>query len=195
LTQHTDLVLIEKTLNGDRIAFGELIEKYQKQIYSLAYRLTNNADDAQDLAQEIFIKVYQVLSKYDQERPFFPWLYRVATNVCYTELRRKPNGEVSLEKVIEVGSLIPISPEQPEEEYVQKETQMLVQQALAELPENYRVPMVLRYLEELSYQEIADAMELPLTTIETRLYRGRILLQKRLNLVFERGLTNEMSGS
>ncbi|MFA5535987.1 MAG: sigma-70 family RNA polymerase sigma factor [Bacillota bacterium] len=195
MTQHTDLVLIEKTLNGDRIAFGELIEKYQKQIYSLAYRLTNNADDAQDLAQEIFIKVYQVLSKYDQERPFFPWLYRVATNVCYTELRRKPNGEVSLEKVIEVGSLIPISPEQPEEEYVQKETQMLVQQALAELPENYRVPMVLRYLEELSYQEIADAMELPLTTIETRLYRGRILLQKRLNLVFERGLTNEMSGS
>ncbi len=195
MTQHTDLVLVEKVLNGDKIAFGELIEKYQKQIYSLTYRLTNNADDAQDLAQEVFIKVYQVLSKYDKDRPFFPWLYRVATNVCYTELRRKPNGEVSLEKVIEVGSLIPISPEQPEEEYVQNETQELVQQALAALPENYRIPMVLRYLEELSYQEIADAMELPLTTIETRLYRGRILLQKKLNLVFERGLTNEMSGS
>lgn len=195
MTQHTDLVLVEKTLNGDKIAYGELVERYQKQIYSLTYRLTNNADDAQDLAQEVFIKVYQVLGKYDRERPFFPWLYRVATNVCYTELRRKPITEVSLDKIIEVGSLEPISPEQPEEEYVQNETQKLVQQALADLPENYRIPMVLRYLEELSYQQIADAMELPLTTIETRLYRGRILLQKKLNLVFERGVTNEMSGS
>ena len=71
----------------------------------------------------------------------------------------------------------------------------LVHQALAELPENYRVPMILRYLEEFSYQQIADAMDLPLTTIETRLYRGRALLQKRLNLILERGVSNEMSGS
>lgn len=191
----TDDVLVRKCLAGERQAFAELVQRYQKQIYSLAYRLTNNAEDAQDLAQEVFIKVYQVLHKYDGERPFFPWMYKVASNVCYTELRRRPSPEVPLDNIIEFGPLVPVSPEQPETEFERKEMQRLVHQAIAELPENYRIPMVLRYLEEFSYQQIADAMELPLTTIETRLYRGRALLQKRLNLILERGVTNEMSGS
>lgn len=195
MKQYTDNDLVQQCLAGDRQAFSDLIERYQKQIYSLAYRLTNNVEDANDLAQEVFIKLYQVLHKYDGNRPFFPWMYRVASNVCYTQLRRKPAQEVSLDKIIEFGPLVPESPDQPEAQYEQKEIQRLVQQALAELPENYRVPMVLRYLEEFSYQQIADAMDLPLTTIETRLYRGRALLQKRLVLILERGVTNEMSGS
>lgn len=195
MEQLTDEVLVQKCLSGDRQAFAVIVQRYQKQIYSLAYRLTNNPDDAQDLAQEVFIKVYQVLAKYDGNRPFFPWMYKVATNVCYTQLRRKPSQEVPLDKIIEFGPLVPVSPDGPESQFERKELQRLVHQALAELPENYRVPMVLRYLEEFSYQEIADAMDLPLTTIETRLYRGRSLLQKRLNLILERGVSHEMSGS
>jgi len=188
-----DEVLVQKSLAGDRQAFAVIVQRYQKQIYSLAYRLTNSPEDAQDLAQEVFLKVYQVLSKYDGQRPFFPWMYKVATNVCYSYLRRKPSHEVPLDKIIEFGPLVPTGLEGPEAQFERKELQRLVQQALAELPENYRIPMVLRYLEELSYQEIADVMDLPITTIETRLYRGRSLLQKRLNLILERGVSHEVS--
>ncbi|HHX50151.1 MAG TPA: sigma-70 family RNA polymerase sigma factor [Clostridia bacterium] len=195
LEKYSDEVLVQKCLDGDRSAFEEIVRRYQKQIYSLAYRLTNHLEDAQDLAQEVFIKLYQVLEKYDAQRPFFPWMYKVATNVCYTSLRRRPANEVPLEKVIEFGPIVPQSQHQPEERYETKEVQLLVQQAIAELPEKYRIPLVLRYLEEFSYRQIAEAMDLPLTTIETRLYRGKALLQKRLDPILERGERHEMSRS
>ncbi|WP_227762643.1 RNA polymerase sigma factor [Zhaonella formicivorans] len=190
-----DEVLVQLCLSGDRAAFAEIVRRYQKQIFSLTYRLTNHVEDAQDLAQEVFLKLYQVLDKYDGNRPFFPWMYKVASNVCYTALRKKPQQDVPLEKVIEFAPLVPKKESQPEDYAEVKETQRLVQQAIAELPENYRVPLVLRYLEDLSYQQIAEVMDLPVTTIETRLFRGKSLLQKRLSLVLERGGKHEMSGS
>lgn len=191
----TDEVLVQLCLNGDRTAFAEIVRRYQKQVFSLTYRLTNNAEDAQDLAQEAFLKIFQVLHKYDGQRPFFPWMYKVATNVCYTLLRKKPQQDVPLEKVIEFAPLVPDSESQPEDYTEVREVQRLVQQAIAELPDNYRVPLVLRYLEEMTYQQIADTMDLPVSTIETRLFRGKALLQKRLTNILERGGTYEMSGS
>ena len=83
-----DEALVKLCLEGDCTAFAEIVNRYQKQIFSLAYRLTNQVEDAQDLAQEAFLKIYQVLDKYDTSRPFFPWMYKVATNVCYTALRK-----------------------------------------------------------------------------------------------------------
>lgn len=191
-----DEELVQLCLQGDRAAFAEIVNRYEKQIFSLAYRLTNNVEDAQDLAQEVFIKLYQVLDKFDGQRNFFPWMYKVATNVCYTALRRKPQQNVPLEKVIEFAPLIPKSDSQPEEYTEKREMQQLVQKAIAQLPENYRLPIVLRYLEEMSYQQIADAMGLPLSTIETRLFRGRSLLKQRLSLLMEgREKKRELSGS
>ncbi|NLC38898.1 MAG: sigma-70 family RNA polymerase sigma factor [Clostridia bacterium] len=193
MEKYSDEVLVQKCLEGDRGAFAEIVRRYQKQIYSLAYRLTNHMEDAQDLAQEIFIKLYQVLDKYDTQKPFFPWMYKVATNVCYTLLRKRPADEVPLEKVIEFGPIVLQSQNQPEERYEAKEMQLLVQQAIAQLPEKYRIPLVLRYLEEFSYRQIAEIMDLPLTTIETRLYRGKALLQKRLDPILQRGEHHEVS--
>jgi len=193
LEKYSDEVLVQKCLEGDRGAFAEIVRRYQKQIYSLAYRLTNHMEDAQDLAQEIFIKLYQVLDKYDTQKPFFPWMYKVATNVCYTLLRKRPADEVPLEKVIEFGPIVLQSQNQPEERYEAKEMQLLVQQAIAQLPEKYRIPLVLRYLEEFSYRQIAEIMDLPLTTIETRLYQGKALLQKRLDSILQRGEHHEVS--
>lgn len=190
-----DEELVQLCLQGDRAAFAEIVNRYQKQIYSLAYRLTNNAEDAQDLTQEVFIKLYQVLDKFDGKRNFFSWMYKVATNVCYTALRRKPQQSVPLEKVIEFAPIIPQSDSQPEDYTERKEIQRLIQEAVAQLPENYRVPIVLRYVEEMSYQQIAEAMGLPLTTIETRLYRGKSLLQRRLSLLLEGREKHELSGS
>lgn len=189
-----DQALVTLSLGGDRAAFGEIVRRYQKQIYSLAYRLTNDAEDAQDLAQEAFIKLYKVLDKYDREKPFFPWMYKVAANVCYSKLRKRPREqEVSLDKVIEFSPLIPQQDTYPEDYCETRETQRLVQQAIAELPEKYRMPLVLRYLEDLSYKQIAEVLDLPVTTIETRLYRAKALLQKRLAVVLERGVQHEVS--
>lgn len=188
-----DEALVKLCLEGDRQAFAEIVERYQKQIFSLAFRLTNQVEDAQDLAQEAFLKIYQVLDKYDPTRPFFPWMYKVAVNVCYTALRKKPEPTTPLDKVIDFAPLIPETYTQPEDYIEVKEIQNIVGQALAELPENYRVPLVLRYLEDLTYQQIADVMDLPLTTIETRLFRGKSLLQKRLTAILERGVKHEMS--
>lgn len=192
----TDQDLVQKTLDGDKEAFSVLVQRYQRQIYSLTYRLTNDPEDARDLAQEVFIHIYKVLGKYDQNRKFFSWMYKVATNVCYNFLRRGRNEQaVTLDKVIEFAPLGGSEGAQPEEYYERRETQTLVRQAVAELPDKYRLPLVLRYLEDLSYREIAEFMDLPVTTIETRLYRGKALLQKRLHNLGEGGSVHEVSRS
>ncbi len=190
---YTDQELVQKTLDGDMDSFSVLVERYEKQIYSLTYRLTNDPEDARDLAQEVFIHIYRVLDKYDQERKFFSWMYKVATNVCYNTLRQGKNEQsVSLDKVIEIVPMIGWAETQPEELYQRKETQELVRQAVADLPEKYRVPLVLRYLKEMTYKEIAENMDLPVTTIETRLYRGKAMLQKKLEYLGEGGSVHEM---
>jgi len=190
----TDQQLVRRTLEGEREAFSVLIRKYQKQIYSLTYRLTNDPEDARDLAQEVFIHIYKVLHKYDQKRRFFSWMYKVASNVCYNAMRKgKAQQEVPLDKVIEFSPLVARRDVQPEEYYERRETQELVRQAVAELPDKYRLPLVLRYMEDLSYRQIAEIMDLPLTTVETRLYRGKALLQKRLQAKGEGGPVREMS--
>jgi len=191
----TDEVLVNMTLQGDKNAFCELIKRYEKQIYGLAYRLTNNLEDAKDLAQEAFTKIYLVLEKYDPERPFFPWMYKVANNVICSCLRKQKNKnqEISLDKVIDFSPLVPKNDTHPEDYSVTKETQRLVQQAIAELPEKYKVPLILKYLEDLSYKSIGEILDLPVSTIETRLYRGRALLLKRLNKIMEGGEFYEVS--
>jgi RNA polymerase sigma-70 factor (ECF subfamily) len=192
----SDETLVARVLKGENAAFGILIKRYEKQIYSFAYNLTNNKDDAQDFAQEAFIKIYNNLHKYDKSRSFFPWMYKVSTNVCYSKLKqsRPKVNEVPLEKVIEFSPLIPDRATNPEEYSQTRELQRLVKQAITELPEKYRVPLVLKYLEDMSYKDISDTMDIPISTIETRLYRGRALLQKRLAVILERGERNEVSG-
>lgn len=188
-----DEMLVKSCLQGDMGSFSELVRRYQKQVYSLAYRLTNDAEEAMDLSQEVFLKIYQVLERYDGTRPFFPWMYKVASNICYSLLRKKPQESVPLDKIIEFTPLVPKMESQPEDYYESREIQQLVQRAIVELPEKYRVPLVLRYLEDLTYQQISEVMELPVSTIETRLYRGKALLQKRLSIVMERGARRELS--
>lgn len=193
---YSDQELVQKTLDGDRDAFSVLVQRYQKQIYSLTYRLTNDPEDARDMAQEVFIHIYRVLNKYDPDRKFFSWMYKVATNVCYNVLRRGKNEHlVTLDKVIEIAPFVARSDSQPEEFFERRETQEMVRQAVTELPEKYRLPLVLRYLEDMTYKEIAEYMDLPVTTIETRLYRGKALLYKRLQALGEGGLVHEMSRS
>ncbi len=188
-----DEKLVVLCLQGKREAFEVLVKRYERQIFSLAYRLTNNYDDAVDLAQEVFLHLYRVLDKFDGNRKFFPWMYRIATNVCYNALKKRPKESYPLDNVIDFTSSVPDRSTQPEYYYESKEVQESVHKAIGELPENFRIPIVLRYLEDMSYQQISEAMNLPVSTIETRLYRGRIMLQKYLGNLRERGAKNGVS--
>lgn len=138
-----DEELVVLCLQGNRDAYAELVKRYERQIYSLAYRLTNNYHDAVELSQEVFLHLYRVLDKFDGDRKFFPWMYRIATNVCYNSLKKKPKESTSLDQVMEFVS---DDESQPEVTYEKKEIQETVQKAIAELPENYRIPMVLKYI-------------------------------------------------
>ena len=178
--------LVKQTLAGDQQAFEILVKRYEKQIFSLAYRLCSDYDEATDLAQEAFLQIYKVLDRYDNQKKFFSWMYRVAHNTCINALNRRPKNTMAVEDVsIYMGETTDTS-SQPETYYTNKELRQQIDQAILNLPDNYRDIIYLRYIQELSYQQIADTMQLPLSTIETRLYRGRQLLQKSLNSFLER---------
>lgn len=189
----SDEALVTMTLRGQSAAFEEIVKRYERQIYSLALRMLGNQEDANDVAQEIFIKIYNALSRFDSERKFFSWMYKIALNVCYTAMKRRPEENFSLDNIIDFAPLIPDRDTQPETYFEAQEIKSMVQTAINELPENFRVPVLLRYMQEMSYQQIADAMNLPVSTIETRLYRGKAILQKRLAKLLERGEDSEVS--
>jgi len=178
--QHlTDEELVALCLEGDKEAFNLIVERYQKQAFSLAYRLGGDYDEARDMAQEAFIKVYSELSRFDCQRRFFPWFYRIAQNTCINFLNKKGKHLTSVED-IEAFSDTLAAENTPETVILKDETSDILRQALLELPEQFREPLILKYLQGYSYREIAQTLDLPESTIETRLYRGRQMLQKKL---------------
>ncbi len=174
----SDEQLVIRCLGGEQAAFEVLVERYQRQIFSLAYRLHGDYDEAKDLAQEAFIRIYQELPNFDTERRFFPWMYRVAQNACINSLRKLPkesltdDGQPEYDKR-QLG-------EDPAQSYVNREYAQELALLLQEMPENYRQPILLKYIEGLSYQEISEKLDLSISTIESRLFRGRKFLRKLL---------------
>ncbi|MGI6358752.1 MAG: sigma-70 family RNA polymerase sigma factor [Bacillota bacterium] len=184
----SDERLVELFQTGDSQAFDMLIERYQTKVYNMALRLTGEQQDAYDLAQEVFLKVYRYLAQFRSQSTFSTWLYRIVTNSFYDEMRKKkrrPTVVVSLDETIETsdGEItreLPSSDSGPEELSLQHELQQLVQQALRSLPEDYRVVLVLRDLESHSYDEIAQILDLNLGTVKSRISRARLALRKLL---------------
>lgn len=166
---------------GNQDAFALLVTRYEKQIFSLAYRLVGDYDEAADMAQEAFLRIYQMLHRYDPEKKFFSWMYRVAQNTCLNALNRRPSNVVPVERAEEYFSDTTAGETaEPEKDYLNREIRRNIDRAIAELPDNYRDIIYLRYIEDLSYQQIADTLSLPVSTIETRLFRGKKLLQQKL---------------
>lgn len=162
-------------------AFSELVSRYEKQIFSLAYRLCGDYDEAADLAQEAFVRIYKVLDKYDTEKKFFSWMYRVAYNTCINTLNKRPKNTIPVENIGEVvGENEVDTTNNPENKYANLELKKQIEAAIDSLGDNYRDVVYLKYIEELSYQQIADTLNLPLSTVETRLFRGKKQLQAKL---------------
>ncbi|RRJ62098.1 RNA polymerase sigma factor SigW [Paenibacillus oralis] len=185
VVDHYDARLVRLARKGDQGAFAELVDLYKDKLFHLGYRMLSNRHEAEDVVQETFLRVYKNWSRYDDKQKFSTWIYRIATNLCIDRLRkRKPNyyldAEMNDQEGMDGYTLIPGDDKTPETEYLLSETQQTIHQAIAGLPAKYKSVIVLRYLQEMSLQEISDVLDMPVTTVKTRVHRGREFLRKKL---------------
>ncbi len=180
-----DNELVRRCLTGDELAYRELIARYERQVYSLTLRMVRQREDAEDLTQETFVRMFKALARYDPARPFPAWLFTIAARLSIDQLRRRRMKMVSLfrsepgeseEHLIDVVDRTP----GPEELAQYAEEQRATERLIGSLPEHYRVVVVLRHQQGLSYEEIAEALHLPLGTVKARIHRARELLKDRL---------------
>lgn len=167
--------LIVHAREGDQAAFRELVERYQGAVYNLAYRMLGSPDEAEDAAQEIFVRVYRQLASYDVARKFSTWILAIATNYCIDQLRRRRLQLVPLETIVPWARSREASPER---ESLDREARDEIQALLRRLPEKYRAVLVLRYWQDLSCAEIGEVLHLPEGTVKTQLHRARQALAR-----------------
>jgi len=180
-----DTRLVKLARKGDQHAFAEIVSLYKDKLYQLAYRMTGNRQEAEDVVQETFLRVYKNLDQFDDKQKFSTWIYRIATNQCIDRLRKKRkvyslDAESSEHEGLDGYDMMPSDNRTPESELLLSETQILVQKALETLPPKYKSVMILRYMQDLSLQEIAEVLDMPVTTVKTRVHRGREFMRKRL---------------
>ncbi|HKW78886.1 MAG TPA: sigma-70 family RNA polymerase sigma factor [Candidatus Limnocylindria bacterium] len=175
----TDQDAVQRVLAGDAEAFSILVERYGGRVYNIALRITNDADAAADCAQDAFVRAYRALHQYDPALPFAPWLYRITTNASLNHVQRWHAHETPTDP-----AELPESPEPdaagPESSALRREELDEVLAAIAELPPHFRAALTLRHMQQLSYQEVADALGIPLGTVKTHLHRARAALKSRL---------------
>jgi len=185
-----DRKLVGRCQEGDPAAFEELVRKYQQTIFNLAYHYLGSRNDVEDVAQKIFTKIYFSLPKFDLQRPFFPWLYRIAINQCYDELRRIRRqktytfSELSLEETGSIEKLIGQHPPPQIPDEDQKELQTILRKMLNQLPDQQRLAIVLRDLEVIPYSEIAAILKCTEQAARLKVFRARA----RLKTLMERAL-------
>lgn len=190
----TDAVLVAQARAGDRASFDALILRHQDRVYNMALRMLGHREDALDVAQEIFVTIFRSLDRFEEKARFSTWLYRVTVNRCRDELRRrttvKHTRPHSLERLThgdpERRSIDPPARgASPLQGAVARETEELLAGAICELPEDAREVLVMRDVEGLSYEEIADVLEIPVGTVRSRLNRARTLLRERIRPILE----------
>lgn len=164
---------VRQACAGDQTAFAQLVQVYQKPVYNLAYRMLGNDAEADDAAQETFIRMYTRMHTYDPERKFSSWVLAIASHYCIDMLRRRHVSYASIDDLPPMIELSMPHSEQPEQVMIQAQSSNKVQTLLDSLEPAYRVPVILRYWYDMSYKEIADAMDVTESTIKTRLHRAR----------------------
>ncbi len=179
---------IKQVLKGDQNAFGEIVEIYKDKVFQLCFRMLGNRHEAEDIAQEAFLRAYVNIQSFNIDLKFSTWLYRIATNLCIDRIRKKKpdyflDAEVAGTDGLTMYSQIAADTRLPEEDVESLELQETIQNEISKLPEKYRSVIVLKYIEELSLNEISEIMDLPLGTVKTRIHRGREALRKQLRHV------------
>ncbi|MDR1209708.1 MAG: sigma-70 family RNA polymerase sigma factor [Clostridiales bacterium] len=170
----TDCELISLCLNGENDGFAELVARYKNLVYSIIARMTRDRDEAADIAQDVFVKVYKNLDKYYPEYKFSTWIMRITTNHIIDTRRKRKTDESNIDDAKPIASQDP----GPEEVLIAKERNELLGRIVAALPDMYKIPIVLYHQQGLSYQEIAEVIGEPLSKVKNRIFRGRKLLKQ-----------------
>jgi RNA polymerase sigma-70 factor (ECF subfamily) len=173
-----DHALISRCKSGDRQALGELIKDYERPIFNAAYRILGNPDDAADVSQVVFMKVFERLDQYNPKYKFFSWIYRIAVNESINQRNRTKNLQPLVEEQVAENT-------NPEDAIDANSLSDILQAGLMELQEDYRVVVVLRHFSEMSYKDISGVLHIPEKTVKSRLYSARQLMKTQLT---EQGL-------
>ena len=176
----TDDSLVAACQKGDQAAFGEIVRRYQRAVHALAWTLTRNAGDADDLAQETFVRAWGAIGRFERGLPLYPWLARIVTNQAFTLFRhRRRRPESSIEPYLEAGREWGVD-DDPADHTARAERDRHLRECFAELAEEHQAVLALRAVQELSYDEIAQALGVPAGTVMSRLSRARVDLKRRL---------------
>lgn len=181
-----DFILVEKAKEGNQKAYAELMQRYKDSIFFMVLKMVNNKDDAMDITVTTFAKAFENLDKYRPDYAFSTWLFRIATNGSIDFIRKKKIATTSIDgmsfdgsedKVFEIKS----DSLNPEETSIKKQQTEQLKEIIDKLPPRYKTLIILRYFDELSYEEISEQLDLPLGTVKAQLFRGRDLLSNVLN--------------
>jgi RNA polymerase sigma-70 factor (ECF subfamily) len=185
-----DKELVARALEGDESAYGELLERFRRPVFSLIYRMIGDREQAEDLAQESFVKAFNNLDSYNPSYRFSSWLFKIANNHAIDHLRRARLSTVSIhgsphavdaERAEETRIVLESRDESPEQEMLALELGGEIEQAIARLRAEYRTAVILRHIENRPYEEIAEIMDVPIGTVKTFLHRARAELREMLD--------------
>jgi RNA polymerase sigma-70 factor (ECF subfamily) len=190
-----DLTLVQRVRTGDQRAYKTLVERYQRKVFSVAFGMLKDREEARDVAQEAFVKVYKYLDHFKGDASFYTWLYRITVNICIDVLRRRgaTKGEqVEFDEQVQMdvseanlGALGTKLGTNPQKSMLRKELAEKIQAALAEVPEKHRAILLLRELEGMSYEDLSRTLDIPKGTVMSRLFHARLKVQKVLNEYLE----------
>lgn len=179
----TDALLVQATLAGNRQAFGDLVERYQDRLFNTLVRVLGSTDDASEVLQDAFVQAYTKLETFRGSSQFYTWMYRVALNLACSHRRKnkRRREEKSVEQIRELSGAEPVDHSLlPEQTALRLEQAELVQAALLEISDEHRDILVLREMEDCSYETIAEILNLPVGTVRSRLFRARLQLKEKL---------------
>jgi RNA polymerase sigma-70 factor (ECF subfamily) len=193
ITQNADSnALIERCLQGDQLAWEAIVRQYWRRVFNVAYKFVGRHDEAEDLTQDVFLKVFKSLGTFDRRANFQTWLVSVSRNLCIDHYRSVRKERETIDRDVNADDLSPISVEiNPHVALERRDLAQELRRALDELPETLRTAVVMRDIQELSYQEIADHLHLPEGTVKSRINRGRHELAKQITRLRERGLASQ----
>ena len=179
MADQTDEQLVALIRQGDKELFGALIDRYEAKLTRYIKRFIQNEDDVTDILQNVFVKVFINLQSFDTDRLFNSWIYRIAHNETVTYLKKKGNEKISF---LDFDTMFPhpFAKETADKETLDKELETLLSSSLSLIPLKYKEVLVLYYYEELSYQEIADVLHIPIATVGVRLRRGKEQLERHI---------------
>ena len=179
--------LIERCLSGDQRAWEQIVRLYWRKVFNIAYKFVGKHDEAEDLAQDVFLKIFKSLDTFDRRANFQTWLISVSRNLCIDHYRSVRKERETIDRDVDANELSPASVDPgPIAALEQRDRVVLLKVALAELPETLRTAVLMRDIQEMSYQEIADKLRLPEGTVKSRINRGRTELARHVKKLGDR---------